>query len=1004
MSVSIKIRPLATALAVATVLACGMTATNKSAFGEEGNKNEATRADTSGCIVGSSTFASCFPDYNLAVQVAESTEPDAKTPEDIMTQADVDGLTDLRAEGVSNLAGIENLTALTKLSISIGGITDLAPLDNHVLAQNITELELDENEITDISPLRNYTNAWYIDLTCNHISDLSPLKDLHPHTLKVSDQHIYLGRQDLRGNPNQAVSMPIPIGKDGEPVTPFDIEPADGLKQTNTDLTWSAPAAGGPRSFHFDNGEDQDHHFEGSVQLEVVTAEPRLVTFTPLQPVDPQPTTGQRVAHGLSATKPADPVCPGYRFVGWYTSPRVGGERFNFEKPIVENTPLYGRWVSNTDDSGNSQDESSNGPGAGDNQTPLPELEKVACEPGTSTYTQCFPDENLAKQLASRAWKSPEAILTQDDIDREFADGIVLSDVWNLNGIQILKNIKTIILDYDYSHSQDQSPVDLRPLSELTEITSFQMTGTADKNAPTFPLVTDFTPLSKLVKMETITINTAGLENVNGFESFTGMTKLKDIDLSNNRISDVRSLSALSSLHALSGIDLRKNGILDASPLKPFEQSPAYISISDQVIIVGRHELPDTTLALSLPIRPDGKYVFNEDDNIHSISDKGRHNPSSYEVVWDVPVQDTVHSYEFWDEGYQEGSWSFEGIVTDRPIDDVSGRDIYQIHFDLGTAPTLSRIPDQLVYSGNLASKVPDPIRYKHDFDGWYMKETPATPDETPANSDDTLTRNLSGTGDILTRNLLGSDDTADDGSTDTSTTVGDGSADSGTTAKEVLFDFASTRVNKDIALTARWTPRYTLTFDSQGGSAVPSQSVRADQTPKEPAAPTRTGYTFQGWSTAAQNGTPVDFTQLIGQDTTVYAQWTPGTAPVTPVVPDTPATPSTPVNPDTPATPDTPVNPGASATPDTPVNPGTPPTPDNPLVSGNSTSQISTDSPVSRMTTGKYVTTSRGSRLGTLASTGSDLLGLMFAALVIVLCGLGCQAHLRSRRSSVPR
>ena len=995
MSVSIKIRPLAAALAVATVLACGMTAADKSAFGEEGNENEATRADTSSCIVGSSTFASCFPDYNLAAQVAERVKPEAKTPEDIMSQADVDGLTRLYAEGVSNLEGIENLTALTDLTVAIGGITDLTPLDNPVLAQNITELELDENEITDISPLRNYTNLEYINLKCNHISDLSPLKDLHPHTLKASDQHIFLGREDIRSNPDQAVSMPFPIDKDGVPVTPTDIEPMEGLEQNDTELIWSAPAAGGPRSFNFDGGDNLTYLFDGSVQLEVVTAEPRLVTFTPLQPVDPQPTTGQRVAHGLTATKPDDPVCPGYRFVGWFPSPGVGGERFDFEKPIVENIPLYGRWVSDTDDSGNSQDESTDGSDAGDNQTPLPELEKVVCEPGTSTYTQCFPDENLAEQLASKAWKYPEDVLTQDDIDREFADSLVLIDAWNLNGLQILKNIKSIVLDYNYS--QGQSAVDLRPLSELTEITSFLLTGTTDENTTAFPLVTDFTPLSKLVKMETITINTAGLENVNGFESFTGMTKLNDIDLCNNRISDLRSMSALGSLPLLSGIDLRGNAILDASPLKPFEQSPAYISISDQEIIVGRHELPDTTLALSLPTRPDGKYVFNGEENIHSISDKGHYNSSNYEVVWDVPVQDTVHSYEFWDEGYQEGSWYYDGIVTDRPADDVSGRDIYQIHFDLGTAPTLSRIPNQLVYSGNLASKVPDPIRYKHDFDGWYMENTPDPTDEDEddmpiwpwnrSGTGDVLTRNLAEPGDVLTRNLRDS--------SDSDSTAGGGSADSGTAADEVLFDFASTRVKKDIELTARWTPLYILTFDSQGGSAVSSQSVRADQAPNEPAAPTRTGYTFQGWSTAAQNGTPVDFTQHIGQDTTVYAQWAPVTTPVNPTVPDTP---TTPVNPDTS------VNPGAPVTSDTPVNPGTPQTPDNPLVSGNSTSQISTDSPVSRMTTGKYVTTSRGSRLGTLASTGSDLLGLMFAALVIVLCCLGCQAHLRSRRSSVPR
>ncbi|WP_033498872.1 hypothetical protein, partial [Bifidobacterium coryneforme] len=79
---------------------------------------------------------------------------------------------------------------------------------------------------------------------------------------------------------NQAVSMPLPIGKNGAPVTPIDIEPAEGMEQAATELTWSAPAAGGTRSFRFetDYGEDLDHYFEGSVQLEVVTAEPRLVT------------------------------------------------------------------------------------------------------------------------------------------------------------------------------------------------------------------------------------------------------------------------------------------------------------------------------------------------------------------------------------------------------------------------------------------------------------------------------------------------------------------------------------------------------------------------------------------------------------------------------------------------------------------------------------------------------------------------------------------------------
>ena len=358
------------------------------------------------------------------------------------------------------------------------------------------------------------------------------------------------------------------------------------------------------------------------------------------------------------------------------------------------------------------------------------------------------------------------------------------------------------------------------------------------------------------------------------------------------------------------------------------------------------------------------------------ITAEGHYDPKNHGVVWNVPVQDTVHSYTFYDGSHREGGWDHTGTVSDRPIGDVTGRDIYKIRFDLGTAPTSSRIPDQLVYSGNLASKVPDPIRYKHDFDGWYMENTPDPTDEDEddmpiwpwnrSGTGDVLTRNLAEPGDVLTRNLRDS--------SDSDSTAGGGSADSGTAADEVLFDFASTRVKKDIELTARWTPLYILTFDSQGGSAVSSQTVRADRTPNEPTAPTRAGYTFQGWSTAAQNGTPVDFTQHIGQDTTVYAQWAPVTAPVTSVVPSTPTTPSTPV------------------TPDTPVNPDTPPTPVNPLIPEN---------PVSQTTTGNPGTTARGPWVGTLASTGPALLGLVLTALAIALVGLVCQARLRSRKSS---
>ena len=69
--------------------------------------------------------------------------------------------------------------------------------------------------------------------------------------------------------------------------------------------------------------------------------------------------------------------------------------------------------------------------------------------------------------------------------------------------------------------------------------------------------------------------------------------------------------------------------------------------------------------------------------------------------------------------------------------------------------------------------------------------------------------------------------------------------------------------------------PHYTVSFDSQGGSAVASQSVAAGREASQPAAPTRTGYTFAGWNTAANGGSKYDFSKPIKADVRLYAHWT---------------------------------------------------------------------------------------------------------------------------------
>ncbi len=70
---------------------------------------------------------------------------------------------------------------------------------------------------------------------------------------------------------------------------------------------------------------------------------------------------------------------------------------------------------------------------------------------------------------------------------------------------------------------------------------------------------------------------------------------------------------------------------------------------------------------------------------------------------------------------------------------------------------------------------------------------------------------------------------------------------------------------------------QYTVTFETNGGSAIPPVTVGAGEMVAEPADPTRGYYAFDGWYSDKELTTPFDFPNTyITEDTTVYAQWTP--------------------------------------------------------------------------------------------------------------------------------
>jgi uncharacterized repeat protein (TIGR02543 family) len=86
-----------------------------------------------------------------------------------------------------------------------------------------------------------------------------------------------------------------------------------------------------------------------------------------------------------------------------------------------------------------------------------------------------------------------------------------------------------------------------------------------------------------------------------------------------------------------------------------------------------------------------------------------------------------------------------------------------------------------------------------------------------------------------------------------------------------------------NFTLYAQWTANtLTVTYDSQGGSAVSNGSTTTGGTVSNPGNPVQAGYTFNGWFVAASGGTTISFPYMHGQtvDFTLYAQWTLASSP----------------------------------------------------------------------------------------------------------------------------
>ncbi|MBC2167424.1 hypothetical protein HCB26_12660 [Listeria booriae] len=140
-------------------------------------------------IPAGSTFASIFPSYKLALQVAmeiyPQTRPDKIDVKKEVTQAELDRVTIIEddpalGDPIGNIEGVQYLRNLEDLWVGIAG-DFRGKVENLDVLSNLTKLKVlavKNQAISDISGIKNLTNLTYLNLTNNKIIDAGPIAGL----------------------------------------------------------------------------------------------------------------------------------------------------------------------------------------------------------------------------------------------------------------------------------------------------------------------------------------------------------------------------------------------------------------------------------------------------------------------------------------------------------------------------------------------------------------------------------------------------------------------------------------------------------------------------------------------------------------------------------------------------------------------------------------------------------------------------------------------------------
>lgn len=286
------------------------------------------------------------------------------------------------------------------------------------------------------------------------------------------------------------------------------------------------------------------------------------------------------------------------------------------------------------------------------------------------------------------------------------------------------------------------------------------------------------------------------------------------------------------------------------------------------------------------------EYVFQPETAVHTVSfDAGDGSPVETQHVTDgLTVTEPETPVR---EGYRFDGWLLDGQPYDfsTPVTGdltltAAWTKLHTVTFDYGIEGMTG---NQQIADGGTLTEPYVPERDGYTFTGWLLDGRPFD-FSTPVTGDITLTAGWQENEPPAPVTHTVTFDSAG-GSPVEPQTVADGAAaiDPGVPSRDGYeftgwlldgepYDF-STPVTGDITLVAGWeqaeepdpVTTFTVSFRTNGGTAVEQQTIVEGGTAEKPADPTREGYTFTGW---LLDGQPYDFATPITGNIVLDAAW----------------------------------------------------------------------------------------------------------------------------------